>query len=50
MSSNSLVFHTSEGISSSRRILEGVRAKNLAVTILFIDLIHRGKMEQILLA
>ena len=39
-----------------RRILEGVRAKNLQVTILFVDFtkafdsIHRGKMNQILLA
>ena len=39
-----------------RRILECVRAKNLQVTILFVeftkafDSIHRGKMEQILLA
>ena len=39
-----------------RRILEGVRAKNLQVTLLFVDFtkafdsIHRGKMEQILLA
>ncbi len=39
-----------------RRILEGVWAKNLQATILFVDLtkafdsIHRGKMEQILLA
>ena len=39
-----------------RRFLEGVRAKNLAATILFVDFskafgsIHRGKMEQILLA
>ena len=37
-------------------ILEGVRAKNLQLTILFVDFtkdfdsIHRGKMEQILLA
>ena len=37
-----------------RRILEGVRAKNLQATILFVDFtkafdsIHRGKMEQIL--
>ena len=36
-------------------ILEGVRAKNLQVTLLFVnftkafDSIHRGKMEQILL-
>ena len=39
-----------------RRILEGVCAKNLEVTILFVnftkafDSIHRGKMEQIWLA
>ena len=38
------------------RILEGVRAKNLEATILFVDFtkafdsIHRGKMEQIQLA
>ena len=38
------------------RILEGVRSKNLEATILFVDFskafdsIHRGKMEQILLA
>ena len=38
------------------RILEGVQAKNLQVTLLFVDVtkafdsIHRGKMEQILLA
>ena len=38
------------------RILEGVRAKNLQATILFVDLtktfdsIHRGKMDQILLS
>ena len=38
-----------------RRILEGVRAKNLETIILFVDFskafdsIHRGKMEQILL-
>ena len=37
-----------------RRILEGVRAKNLQATLLFVDFtkaflsIHRGKMEQIL--
>ena len=37
-------------------ILEGVRAKNLQATLLFVDFtkafdsIHRGKMEQILLA
>ena len=40
----------------SRRILEGVRAKNLQVTLLFVDFtkafdsIHRGKLEQVLLA
>ena len=39
-----------------RKILEGVQAKNLQVKILFVDFtkafdsIHRGKMEQILLA
>ena len=39
-----------------RRILEGVRAKYLQATLLFVDFtkafdsIHRGKMEQILLA
>ena len=39
-----------------RRIFEGVRAKNLQATLLFVDFtkafdsIHRGKMEQILLA
>ena len=43
-------------ILTSRRILVGVRAKNLQATILFVaytkafDSIHRGKMEQILLA
>ena len=43
-------------ILAIRRILEGVRAKNLKSTILFVDFtkafdsIHRGKMEQILLA
>ena len=37
------------------RILEGIRAKNLKVTLLFVDFskvfdfINRGKMEQILL-
>ena len=42
-------------ILTIRRILEGVRAKNLEATILFVnftkafDSIHRGKMEQILL-
>ena len=39
-----------------RRILEGVRAKKLQATLLFVDFtkafdsIHRGKMEQILQA
>ena len=39
-----------------RRILEGVRAKIIRATLLFVDFtkafdsIHRGKMEQILLA
>ena len=43
-------------ILTIRRILQGLRAKNLQVTILFVDFtkafdsIHRGKMEQILLA
>ena len=43
-------------ILTIRRILEGVRAKNLQGTLLFVDFtkafdsIHRGKMEQILLA
>ena len=43
-------------ILTIRRILEGVRAKNLQATILFVDFtkafdsIHRGKIEQILLA
>ena len=41
-------------ILTIRQILEGVRAKNLEATILFVDFakafdsIHRGKMEQIL--
>ena len=43
-------------ILTIRRILESVRAKNLQATILFVDFtkalnsIHRGNMEQILLA
>ena len=43
-------------ILTIRRILEGVRAKNLQATLLFVDFtkafdsIRRGKMEQILLA
>ena len=45
---------TTSQILTIRRILEGVRAKNLQATILFVDFtkafesIHRGKMEQIL--
>ena len=47
---------TTSQILTIHRILEGVRAKNLQVTILFVDFtkvfdsIHRGKMDQILLA
>ena len=47
---------TTSQILTIRRILEGVRAKNLEATILFVDFsksfdsIHRGKMKQILLA
>ena len=47
---------TASQILTIRRILEGIRAKNLPATILFVDFtkgfdsIHRGKMEQILLA
>ena len=47
---------TSSQILTIRRILEGVRIKHLQATILFVDFtkafdsIHRGKMEQILLA
>ena len=47
---------TTSQILTIRRILEGVRAKNLQATWLFVhftkafDPIHRGKMEQILLA
>ena len=43
-------------ILTIRRILEGVGAKNLLVTLLFVDFtkafdsVHRGKMKQILLA
>ena len=43
-------------ILTIRRILEGVRVKNLQATLLFVDFtkalysIHRGKIEQILLA
>ena len=47
---------TTSQILTIGRILEGVRAKNLQVTLIFVDFtkafdsIHRGKMEQILLA
>ena len=47
---------TPSQILTIRRIIEGVRAKNLQATLLFVDFtkafdsIHRGKMEQILLA
>ena len=47
---------TTSQILTIYRILEGVRTKNLQATILFVDFtkafdsIHRGKMEQILLA
>ena len=53
-------FWTNRSMTSQiltiRRILEGVRAKNLQATLLFVDFtkafdsIHRWKMEQILLA
>ena len=47
---------TTSQILTIRRILESVRAKNLQATLIFVDFtkafdsIHRGKMEQILLA
>ena len=47
---------TTSQILTIRRILEGVRAKNLPAKLLFVDFtkafdsIHRGKMELILLA
>ena len=47
---------TTSKILTLGRILEGLRAKNLPATLLFVDFtkafdsIHRGKMEQILLA
>ena len=47
---------TTSQILTIRRIIEGIRAKNLLVTLLFVDFtkafdsIHRGKMEQIFLA
>ena len=49
-------WSTTSQILTIRRILEGVRTKNLQATILFVDFtkvfdsIHRGKMKQILLA
>ena len=48
-------WSTTSQILTIRRILEGVGAKNLQATLLFVDFtkafdsIHRGKMEQILL-
>ena len=53
---NGFQRNRSSQILTIRRILEGVRAKNLQATILFVNFtkafgsIHRGKMEQILLA
>ena len=47
---------TTSQILTIHRILEGVQAKNLQATLIFVDFtkafdsIHRGKMEQILLA
>ena len=47
---------TTSQILTIRRILEGLRAKNLQATLIFVDFtkafdsIHRGKMGQILLA
>ena len=47
---------TTSQILTIRRILEGVQAKNIQATLLFVDFtkafdsIHRGKVEQILLA
>ena len=47
---------TTSQILTIHRILEGVRAKNLQATLIFVDVtkafdsIHRRKMEQILLA
>ena len=48
-------WSTTSQILTIRRILEGVQAKNLEATLLFVDFskafdsIHSGKMEQILL-
>ena len=50
------LYNTTTSKFDYRLILEGVRAKSLEATVLFIDFsktfdsIHRGKMEQILLA
>ena len=50
------VRSTTLQILTISRILEGVRTKNVQVTLLFVDFtkafdfLHRGKMEQILLA
>ena len=41
---------TNSQLLSIHRILEGVCSKNLLATVLFVDFIHRGNMEQILLA
>ena len=42
---------TTSLILTIHRMLKGARAKNIQVTLLFVDFtIHRGKMEQILLA
>ena len=42
---------TASQILTTRRILEGLRVKNIEATILLVNFsIHRGKMEQILLA
>ena len=52
----SILADTTSQILTICRILEGVRAKNLQATLIFVDFtkafdsIHRGKMEQILLA
>ena len=52
----SVLRSTTSQILTIRRILEGVRAKKLQATLIFVDFtkafdsIHRGKMEQIRLA
>ena len=49
-----VVLSTTSQILTIRRILEGVQAKNLQATLLYVDFtkafdsIHRGKMGQIL--